>query len=511
MSVDEREHPFRIRQIALMAAFILFVVSQIVLAVFHEPWRDESQAWLIARDAGPWQVVSDISRQEGHPPLWLFLLMPFAKLGAPYWSMEALSVVIVIVAAAVFMLVEMPAVWKIVMLFTPIFFYWPSVVSRSYCLITLAVALLAYLYPRRERHPWLFSLTIASLFQIHALAFGFAGSFALLQAVEMMRRRRRPWPFLLPAISALAALLELKGADQPVPMNAPVLDRLKMMVVPFTDFLGAPHQTLTLGLIALTVTVVAVLACLNGIGIGLCAFSGIAWLLVMDVLVYPMNSMQKIAAWMSMLMLTVTFSVSKSREQSKRDGEHGVVACQGGTNVLPALIAASIVLALLPAPATFAAARRDLLQPFSSGKELGRLIDDVSSEGVTVVPIEDRGTQYAVSNALPYLTRGQRMWSVATGGEVSYVTNRFRAYWDTHESVADENAPDATAELIDGILPDERNVLIVACTYSDNPALEAAFDSDPRMTKKGSMNEPHVDEALRTSGGIRCAVYSYAH
>lgn len=506
-----REHGAEVRRIALAAVFIVYVASQIVLAVHHEPWRDESQAWLIARDASPWQVVSDISRQEGHPALWLLALMPFAKLGAPYWSMEALSVVIVAVAAGMFMLIDMPAIWKTVMLFTPMFFYWPSVVARSYCLITLAVALLAYLYPHRKRHPWLFALVIASLFQVHALAFGFAGTFALLQAIELVRDRRRPWPFALPALSAVAALLELVGASQPVPMTAPVLDRLKMMIVPFTDFLGAPHQTITLGIVSLFAIVVAVLACVNDILIGLCAFGGIAWLLIMDVFVYPMNSMQKIAAWISMLVLLVPFC---STTVSERHGEHGDAdSTQNGTNdtkALSALIAVSLIVALLPAPATFAAAYKDFRQPFSTGRELGLLIDGVSRDDETIVPIADRGTQYAVSNALPYLTRGQRMWSVATESDMSYVTNRFRAYWDTHDSISDEQAPEATIAAVNRHLPDETEVLIVACTGSGDTGLESSFAHNEHMMKKGVMDEPRVDEAMRGNGGIRCSVYAYA-
>jgi hypothetical protein len=50
---------------------------------YHEPWRDEAQAWLISRDL----PILSIFRQmnyEGTPALWHIILVPFAKFGAPY-------------------------------------------------------------------------------------------------------------------------------------------------------------------------------------------------------------------------------------------------------------------------------------------------------------------------------------------------------------------------------------------------------------------------------------------
>src|SRR4051812_40575150 len=48
----------------------------------HEPWFDEAQAWLIARDATLWEILGRMS-YEGSPPLWHLLLAPLAKAGAP--------------------------------------------------------------------------------------------------------------------------------------------------------------------------------------------------------------------------------------------------------------------------------------------------------------------------------------------------------------------------------------------------------------------------------------------
>ena len=52
--------------------------------VFHEPWFDEAQSWAIARSGTIKEILFEIPHYEGHPPLWHLILVPFAKLGAPY-------------------------------------------------------------------------------------------------------------------------------------------------------------------------------------------------------------------------------------------------------------------------------------------------------------------------------------------------------------------------------------------------------------------------------------------
>ncbi len=49
---------------------------------FHEPWRDESQAWLIARAESSRTLMEEL-RFEGHPPLPYFLLDFVTRLAAP--------------------------------------------------------------------------------------------------------------------------------------------------------------------------------------------------------------------------------------------------------------------------------------------------------------------------------------------------------------------------------------------------------------------------------------------
>ena len=68
---------------------LLILSAYVALNLFfitrHVNWRDEAQAWLLARDLSPVQLFRQMS-YEGYPCLWHLLLMPLAKLGLPLMS-----------------------------------------------------------------------------------------------------------------------------------------------------------------------------------------------------------------------------------------------------------------------------------------------------------------------------------------------------------------------------------------------------------------------------------------
>ena len=63
-------------------------------AIYHEMWRDEIQAWLLARDStGPIDLLSHM-KYEGHPPLWHLLLMPLTWITHAPESMQVVHLLI---------------------------------------------------------------------------------------------------------------------------------------------------------------------------------------------------------------------------------------------------------------------------------------------------------------------------------------------------------------------------------------------------------------------------------
>lgn len=67
-----------------VVVFAVYLAVVIVTMAFHEPWFDEAQSWLIARDCLYRDLLLVRPHYEGHPPLWWLLQSIPAKLCVPY-------------------------------------------------------------------------------------------------------------------------------------------------------------------------------------------------------------------------------------------------------------------------------------------------------------------------------------------------------------------------------------------------------------------------------------------
>jgi len=162
----------RRERLILAVSFAVFLLINAYLVIIHEPWRDEIHAWLMAKYMSVPEMI-EFSRYEAHPLLWHFMLIPLARCGAPVWTMNLLSYLIVAVSAFIFLFkVRWNIAAKIITLFTIPFIYTYSSIARNYCLILLFGMIIAALYSKRYDHPFLYSIPIALMVFTHALAWG---------------------------------------------------------------------------------------------------------------------------------------------------------------------------------------------------------------------------------------------------------------------------------------------------------------------------------------------------
>ena len=64
--------------IAGIVVVLIYAAIQIVLALGHDPWLDEAQAWLLAsRAQSPLDLI--VLPGEGHPPLWYWILWSLSQ------------------------------------------------------------------------------------------------------------------------------------------------------------------------------------------------------------------------------------------------------------------------------------------------------------------------------------------------------------------------------------------------------------------------------------------------
>ncbi len=155
-----------------------------ILLVLHEPWRDEANVWLMAKELSPAQLFHEI-KYQGHPCLWYLMVMPIAKIGLPFRMIGGLSLLVMAVTVVIFLRkAPFHILTKAVCLFGPIFTYFYSDIARNYCLIALILMILAWQFPERNKHSVRYGLLLGVLVQTDIIAVAPAGMISLMWLFE---------------------------------------------------------------------------------------------------------------------------------------------------------------------------------------------------------------------------------------------------------------------------------------------------------------------------------------
>ena len=167
-----------------LITIIIYSIITLVLISYHENWRDEAQSWLIARDLNLIDLFKQL-KYEGHPCLWYLILFPFAKLGFPYITENLISWIIMNITVWIILNKAPFDKWiKILFILSTPFIYLYPVISRSYCLIALAIVLIAITYKGRKEKPIQYVLAIVLLSYTHVIMFGLAGMLYVVFFIE---------------------------------------------------------------------------------------------------------------------------------------------------------------------------------------------------------------------------------------------------------------------------------------------------------------------------------------
>ena len=179
-----------------------FVLAQTVMIRFHEMWRDELQAWSIARSAGtPLELLQNI-RYEGHPPLWHgFLFITTRLTGNPL----AMQIIHISVAAATIFLIARYAPFsrlqKIFMSFGYFLFFEYGVIARNYNLTVLLAVIFCILLTRQRKSYLGLGIVLALMAQTNAPGAIMATVFAAYALWDFLSSRpAKTWHVWKPAV-----------------------------------------------------------------------------------------------------------------------------------------------------------------------------------------------------------------------------------------------------------------------------------------------------------------------
>jgi hypothetical protein len=180
--VKKQPDPRPVRDSLLVTA--VFCLVALFGLLHHEMWRDEHQAWLVARDAHSFAQLLDNVRYEGNPALWHSLLFLLTRFTANPLAMQLLHLAIACGFVFVFnRYAPFPRWQKILFSFGYFPLYEYAVISRSYGLGLLLLFVVCALYKHRRDHYMILGVVLALLANVTVygaiLSLSFAGILAI--------------------------------------------------------------------------------------------------------------------------------------------------------------------------------------------------------------------------------------------------------------------------------------------------------------------------------------------
>ena len=174
--------------------YIIWFAHLLVMAfglAHHEPWRDEADSWVIARDItmnDAWNYFRD----SGHPPLWYAVLFPFARLGLPSETLQVIQWCIIASMSWLLLFRSPFPLWlKLGFLFSLPLTYQYGVVTRGYGLMSALLFAAATFYPQRLVRPWLYAAILMALLFIEVHVLGIVAALCLLLLWDLWCNNKR--------------------------------------------------------------------------------------------------------------------------------------------------------------------------------------------------------------------------------------------------------------------------------------------------------------------------------
>lgn len=154
------------------ALLVLAVFSCIVIVgyVAHDPWRDELQAWNMARDMSLLDLIRNAGN-EGHPIGWHVLIKPLSMLALPFESLQIMNLIFALAAVFLYFKYAPFSPWFKTLLVCTAPFVFVLLNARVYSLIAFLMMLQSCLHSSRLRSPWPYAISLAVLANTVVLCF----------------------------------------------------------------------------------------------------------------------------------------------------------------------------------------------------------------------------------------------------------------------------------------------------------------------------------------------------
>ena len=169
-----------------------FCVIALIGLLNHEMWRDEHQAWLVARDANSLPALLENMKYEGNPALWHFFLFLITRFTHDPIFLQVFHLLIATSFIFIFnRYAPLSNLHKILFSFGYFALYEYAVISRSYALGILLVFAVCALYKNRTAKYILIGILLALLSNVTIYALVFAGTIAGILVLDYFSYQQR--------------------------------------------------------------------------------------------------------------------------------------------------------------------------------------------------------------------------------------------------------------------------------------------------------------------------------
>jgi len=146
--------------------YFLWVIISLGLLVYkliyHELWKDEWQAWLVARDQSIGEMLSFLN-YEGHPSLWYLYLKIWSFVPVQEEILLQLShgLLLVVSLYYLFARIKLPTIWKLLISLSYFIVFEYGVINRGYIWVILLSLICVDLIAKEKYNRYLgFSLLL---------------------------------------------------------------------------------------------------------------------------------------------------------------------------------------------------------------------------------------------------------------------------------------------------------------------------------------------------------------
>ncbi|MBQ9245076.1 hypothetical protein IJ182_02280 [bacterium] len=175
--------------------FFLYIILLVIIGFHHEQWADEALAWIIARDYSFSHIFIENTKYEGHPFVWYFILKIILSTHiAPPEKMYNWIFIISIAFSGLGIYLflfksKFPMIIKCLFPFTFYIFYQHGIIPRNHTLVFPLLAIIACFYLKRLKHPYIYCVLLALLFNISAFTFPIAAVLIIFWIIDIYKNK----------------------------------------------------------------------------------------------------------------------------------------------------------------------------------------------------------------------------------------------------------------------------------------------------------------------------------